>query len=60
MLAQVNAEGSVNQMLSGKAVARAVRGHLVIDSALNIIATSAALQLPIPDLKGILSYIIVK
>ena len=60
MLAQVYAEGSVDQMLSGKAVARAVRGHLLVDSALNIIATSAALHLPIPDLKGILSYMIVK
>lgn len=60
MLAQVYAEGSVDQMLSRKAVARAVRGHLLVDSALNIIATSAALQLPIPDLKDILSYIIVK
>ena len=55
MLAQVYAEGSVDQMLSGKAVACAVRGHLLVDSALNIIATSSALQLPIPDLKGILS-----
>ena len=39
MLAQVYAEGSVEQMLSGKAVARAVRGHFLIDSALNIIST---------------------
>ena len=60
MLAQVYAEGSVNQMLSGKVVARAVRGHFLVDSALKIIATSAALHLPIPDLKGILSCIIVK
>ena len=52
MLAQVYAEGSVEQMLSGKAVARAVRGHFLIDSALNIISTSAALQLPLPDLTG--------
>ncbi|KAL5013121.1 hypothetical protein ScPMuIL_007391 [Solemya velum] len=47
MLAQVNAEGSVDQT---KAVSRAVRGYFLIDSALNIIYTSAALQLPIPDL----------
>ena len=60
MLARVHAEESVDQMLSGKALAHAVRGHLLLDSALNIIATSAALQLPIRDLKGILSYIIVK
>lgn len=60
MLAQVYAEGSVDQMLSGKAVAHVVQGRRLVDSALNIIATSAALQLLIPDLKGILSYIIVK
>jgi len=52
MLTQVYAEGSVDKMLSGKAVARAVRGHLLIDSALNIIATSAALRLPLPFLTG--------
>ena len=52
MLAQVYAEGSVEQMLSGKAVARAVRGHFLIDSVLNIICTSEALRLPMPDLAG--------
>ena len=31
MLAQVYAERSVNQMLSGKVVARAVRGHFLVD-----------------------------
>ena len=35
MLAQVYAEGSVDQMLDGKAVARAVRDHLLDGSALN-------------------------
>ena len=39
-------------MLSGKAVARAVRGHFLLDSARNIISASAALQLPLPSLKG--------
>lgn len=52
MLAQVYAEGSVDQMLIGKAVARAVRGHFLVDSALNIMSTAAALRLPIPDLTG--------
>ena len=53
MLTQVYAEGSVDKTLSGKAVAWAVRGHLLIvlmDSAQNIIETSAALQLPPPFL----------
>ena len=35
MLAQVYAEGSVDQMLNGKAVAPVVRDHLLVDSALN-------------------------
>lgn len=39
MLAQVYAEGSVDKILSGRAVARAVRGHLLIDSALYITTT---------------------
>ena len=54
MLTQVYAEGSVEQMLSEKAVARAVRGHFLVDSVLNIIAASAALHLPFPDLTGTL------
>ena len=58
MLTQVYAKGSVEQMLSGKAVARAVRGHFLVDSALNIIAASAALHLPFPDLTGTLLVVI--
>ena len=52
MLTQVYVEGSVDKMLSGKAVAQAVQGHLLIDSALNMIVTSAALQLTLPFLTG--------
>ena len=52
MLTQVYAEGSVEQMLTGKAVARAVRGHFLVDSALNVISTSAALQITTSDLIG--------
>ena len=47
------AEGSVDQMMSGKAVARAVRGHFFVDSVLNIISTSAPLQIAMPNLAGI-------
>ncbi len=39
-ISQVYAEGSVDQMLSGKSVSRAVRAHLLVDGALNTIATS--------------------
>lgn len=55
MLVQIYAEGSVDQMLSGKAVARAVRGHLHLDSALNILSTSAALQLHLSLVTGKIS-----
>lgn len=37
---QVYAGGSVDQMLSGKAVSRAVRDHCLVDCALNTIATA--------------------
>lgn len=37
VLAQVYAENSVTHMLSGKAYARALRGHFLVDSALNAI-----------------------
>ena len=53
MLTQVYAEGSVDKILSGKAVAWAVRSHLLIvliGSAQIIIETSATLQLPPPYL----------
>ena len=39
MLAQVYAEGSIKLMLSYKVVSRAVRGHVLIYSSLNIIST---------------------
>ena len=48
VMSQVFAEGSVDHMLSGKAVARAVRAHLLVDSALNTIATAQMLGLPFP------------
>ena len=48
MISQVYAEGSVDQMLSGKAVARAVRAHFLVDSALNTIATSYMFDITVP------------
>lgn len=35
LLSLVYAENTVTHLLSGKAISRAVRGHLLIDSALN-------------------------
>ena len=39
---------TVRQMLCGKAVARARRGHFFLDAALNILLLSDALQVPLP------------
>ena len=36
-ISQVYADGSVDQIMSGKAVARSVRTHILVDSALNVI-----------------------
>ena len=48
VMSQVYAEGSVEHMLSGKAMARAVRAHLMVDSALNTMATAEMLGVPVP------------
>ena len=48
-LSQVYAEGSVEQMLNGKAVSLAVRGRLLVDRALSAIATSQMFSIPIPS-----------
>ena len=48
-LSTVYAEGSVEAMLSGKAVARAFRGHQLLDTALNIFTLSKALGIPINE-----------
>ena len=51
-ISQVYAEGSVDHMLSGKAVSRAVRGHLLVDSCLNDLATSHMLDVPVPQINA--------
>ena len=43
-ISQVYAEGSVEQKLSGKAVSRAVRAHLMVDIGLNTIVTTHMLN----------------
>ena len=48
-LSTVYAEGSVEAMLYGKAVARAFRGHQLLDTALNIFTLSKALGIPINE-----------
>ena len=47
LLEMIYASNAVDHMLSGKAVSRAVRGHLIIDAALNALLYSSALGIPI-------------
>jgi hypothetical protein len=49
IISQVYAEGSVDQMLSCKAVAQAVQAHFLVDSALNTITTSNNFDIPVPQ-----------
>jgi hypothetical protein len=49
LLEVVYASNTVGHMLSGKAVSRAVRGHLLVDAALNAMVTSSALKIDLPQ-----------
>ncbi|KAK3752452.1 hypothetical protein QZH41_013499, partial [Actinostola sp. cb2023] len=51
LLELIYAPNAVEHMLAGKAVARAVRGHLIVDAALNAMLYSAALGAPIPHVQ---------
>ena len=42
------ASNTVSHMLSGKAVSRAVRGHLLVDAALNAILVADTYNAPVP------------
>ena len=47
LLEVVYASNTVNHMLSGKAVSRAVRGHLLVDAALNTMLVAKAYNVPL-------------
>lgn len=51
LLELIYASNAVDHILTGKAIARAVRAHLIVDSALNALLYSAALGVPIPQLQ---------
>eukprot|EP00794_Sanderia_malayensis_P017156 gene17156-18878_t len=51
LLELIYAPNAVEHMLSGKAVARALRGHLIVDASLNALLYSAALDVKVPYLK---------
>jgi len=55
LLEVVYAGNTVGHMLSGKAVSRAVRGHLLVDAAMNTMVTSSALNIDLPE-RSVSSY----
>ncbi len=48
LLELVYASNTVSHMMTGKAVSRAVRGHMLVDAALNTILVANAYNVPIP------------
>ena len=50
LLELVYAQNAVGHMLSGKAISRAVRGHLLVDSALNALLTVEAFGVRLPNI----------
>ena len=52
LLELVYAKNAVSHMLSGKAIARAVRGHFLVDAALNALLVCNTFNLPLPVTAG--------
>lgn len=51
LLELIYASNAVDHILTGKAIACAVRAHLIVDVALNALLYSAALGVPVPQLQ---------
>jgi len=51
LLEMVYAPNAVEHILTGKAIARAVRAHLLVDAALNTLVLSKTLNVPIPGMQ---------
>jgi len=51
VLELIYAFNAVGHIMIGKAIARAVRAHLIVDAALNALLYSEALEVPIPHLQ---------
>ncbi len=49
VLELIYADNAVVHMMTGKAIARAVRGHLIVDAALNALILSDVLGVPLPQ-----------
>ena len=50
----VYASNTVVHMLSGKAFARALRGHILVNRALNVMLTSEVFGIPLPDTQQVI------
>lgn len=46
-MGMIYASNAVDHIFSGKAIARAVRAHFIVDAALNALLYSEALEVPI-------------
>ena len=54
VLEVVYANNSVSHMLTGKAVFRAIRGHFLVDAALNTLLLADAYNVPLPGKKHLM------
>ena len=50
LLELIYASNAVDHIMTGKAISRAVRAHLIVDAALNALLYSQALEVPVPHL----------
>ena len=50
----VYANNTVGHMLSGKAISRALRGHILVSGALNVMLTSVVFGTPLPDTQQVI------
>lgn len=48
LLELIYASNAVVHMLTGRAIARAIRGHLIIDAALNALILAKVFNVPLP------------
>lgn len=48
LLELIYASNAVDHIMTGKAISRAVRAHLIVDAKLNALLYSQALEVPVP------------
>ena len=49
VLELIYADNAVVHMMTGKAIARAVRGHLIVNAALNTLVLAKTFDVPLPE-----------